>query len=78
MRLSRECDAAEDGRVAIFNNPRGKRRLVRIVFYLLVIFFVSDDRFLVQLIYQMYLYFTCVLVVEHVHHLHLLIHRFSY
>lgn len=28
MRLSRECDAAEDGRVAIFNNPRGKRRLV--------------------------------------------------
>ncbi|CAF2836302.1 unnamed protein product [Rotaria sp. Silwood2] len=28
MRLSRECDAAEDGRVAIFNNPRGKRRLI--------------------------------------------------
>lgn len=28
MRLSRECDAAEDGRVAIFSNPRGKRRLV--------------------------------------------------
>ena len=32
MRLSRECDAAEDGRVAIFSNPRGKRRLVNIPF----------------------------------------------
>ncbi|CAF1574185.1 unnamed protein product [Rotaria magnacalcarata] len=28
MRLSRECDAAEDGRAAIFNNPRGKRILI--------------------------------------------------
>jgi hypothetical protein len=35
MRLSRECDAAEDGRVAIFNNPRGKRRLVKKNFSLL-------------------------------------------
>ncbi|CAF4868706.1 unnamed protein product, partial [Rotaria socialis] len=29
MRLSRECDAAEDGRAAMFNNPRGKRILVK-------------------------------------------------
>jgi hypothetical protein len=40
MRLSRECDVAEDGRVAIFNNPRGKRRLVKIFFYFFIPFFV--------------------------------------
>ncbi len=39
MRLSRECDVAEDGRVAIFNNPRGKRRLVKIFFILFSLFF---------------------------------------
>ena len=33
MRLSRECDAAEDGRVAIFSNARGKRRLVKLADY---------------------------------------------
>lgn len=32
MRLARDCDGAENGRVAIFSNPRGKRRLVNNLF----------------------------------------------